>query len=102
MNKKDLQKERISLFRDASNFKHVDRIPHLGCVVTWKILAAGYTLTEAMTDFDILEKSVRYFLDKYLSYPEGYKKLVGDMLPFYLKSAKKMLMRLLLVILRDG
>lgn len=65
MDKKELQKERIQLFRDAANFKHVERIPHLGCVVTWKILDAGYTLSEAMTNFDVLEKSVRYFLEKY-------------------------------------
>lgn len=41
-------------------------------------------------------------MEKYLSYPEGYNKLVHDMLPFYFRPAKKMLMRLLLVILRDG
>ena len=41
-------------------------------------------------------------MEKYLSYPEGYEKLVHDMLPFYLRPAKKMLMRLFLVILTDG
>ena len=41
-------------------------------------------------------------MKKYLSYPEGYQKLVHDMLPFYLRPAKKMLMRLLLTILTDG
>lgn len=41
-------------------------------------------------------------MNKYTSYPEGYNKLVNDMLPWYLKPAKKMLMRLFLVILTDG
>lgn len=41
-------------------------------------------------------------MTKYLSYPEGYQKLVRDMLPWYLRPAKGMLMRLLLIILTDG
>lgn len=41
-------------------------------------------------------------MEKYKSYPEGYNKLVKDLLPWYLQPAKKMLMRLLLTILTDG
>ena len=41
-------------------------------------------------------------MEKYLSYPEGYDKLVRDLIPWYLRPAKKMLMRLLLTILTDG
>ena len=41
-------------------------------------------------------------MKKYLSYPEGYNRLVHDMLPWYLRPAKKMMMRLLLTILTDG
>lgn len=41
-------------------------------------------------------------MEKYLSYPEGYNKLVHDMLPWYMRPMKKMLMRLFLVILTDG
>ena len=41
-------------------------------------------------------------MSKYTSYPEGYNKLIKDMLPWYLKPAKAMLMRLFLVILTDG
>ena len=41
-------------------------------------------------------------MEKYRSYPEGYQRLVHDMIPFYLRPAKKMLMRLLLTILTDG
>ena len=40
--------------------------------------------------------------NKYTSYPEGYKRLMKDIIPFYLRPAKNMLMRLLLTILVDG
>lgn len=39
---------------------------------------------------------------KYTSYPEGYKRLVKDIIPFYMRPVKDMLMRLLLTILVDG
>lgn len=39
---------------------------------------------------------------KYTSYPEGYKRLVRDIVPWYMRPAKDMLMRLLLTILVDG
>lgn len=38
----------------------------------------------------------------YTSYPEGYRRLQRDMIPFYLRPLKKTLMRLLLVILADN
>lgn len=41
-------------------------------------------------------------MEKYLSYPEGYNKLVKKMIPWYMRPAKNMLMRLLLTILTDG
>ena len=40
--------------------------------------------------------------NKYTSYPEGYNRLVKDIVPFYMRPAKKMLIRLLLTILTDG
>ena len=40
--------------------------------------------------------------NKYTSYPEGYNRLMKDIIPFYLRPAKNMLMRLLLMILVDG
>lgn len=40
--------------------------------------------------------------NKYASYPEGYNRLVKDLIPWYLKPAKKMMMRLLITILKDG
>ena len=38
----------------------------------------------------------------YASYPKGFRRLERDIIPFYLWPAKKMLMRLLLVILADS
>jgi len=65
MNNKQLTAERIKLFRDAANFKRVERIPHLSSAVTWKVFDAGHTLDEAMTDFAVMEECVRHFLDSY-------------------------------------
>lgn len=62
---KALKQERIQLFRDAANFKKTCRIPHLSAAVTWKVFDAGHTLDEALTDFDVMEKCVRHFLDTY-------------------------------------
>ena len=39
--------------------------------------------------------------NKYTSYPEGYQKLVKDIVPWYMRPMKDMLMRLLLTILTD-
>lgn len=41
-------------------------------------------------------------MEEYLSYPEGYNKLVKKIIPWYMRPVKKMLMRLLLTILTDG
>ena len=65
MKAKELKASRIQLFRDAANFKKTDRIPHFANVVTWKVFDAGYTLDQAMTNFDVLEKTVTHFLDMY-------------------------------------
>jgi len=40
--------------------------------------------------------------NNYTSYPEGYNKLVKDIIPWYMRPMKNMLMRLLLTILTDG
>ena len=40
--------------------------------------------------------------NKYTSYPEGYNRLSKDIIPWYLRPMKEMLMRLLLTILTDG
>ena len=65
MDSKELKAQRIKLFRDAANFRKTERIPHFANVVTWKVFDAGHTLDEAMTNFDLMEKCVLHFLDKY-------------------------------------
>jgi len=65
MNGKELKKERIALFRAAANFRKPERIPYFSAAVTWKILDAGCTMGEALTDFSVMEKCVRHFLDTY-------------------------------------
>lgn len=60
-----LKNYRAQLFRDANNFIKPERTPHLGAFISWKILDAGYKYSEAFTDYDIFEKSQRYFLDRY-------------------------------------
>lgn len=65
MNSKELKASRVQLFRDAANFKKTERIPHFANVVTWKVFDAGYTLDQAMTNFDVLEESVVKFLERY-------------------------------------
>lgn len=41
-------------------------------------------------------------MEEYKSYPEGYNKLVRKIVPWFMRPAKDMMMRLLLTILRDG
>lgn len=65
MNTKELKQQRVRLFRDAAAFKKTERIPYLSAAVTWKILDAGCKISEAMTDFAVMERCVRHFLDKY-------------------------------------
>ena len=40
--------------------------------------------------------------NKYTSYPDGYNRVMKDIIPFYMRPVKDMLMRLLLTILTDG
>lgn len=62
---KNLQQERIRLFRDQANFKPTERIPHFCNAVTWKVFDAGESLPNALTDFKVMEKVVRHFLETY-------------------------------------
>ena len=40
--------------------------------------------------------------NRYTSYPEGYNRLIKDIIPFYMRPVKDMIMRLLVTILTDG
>ena len=68
MNKKEAKETaayRVRLFRAAANFQKPERIPHLSAAVTWKIFDAGESLPKALTDFSVMEKCQRHFLDSY-------------------------------------
>lgn len=65
MTNQELRQYRAKLFRDASNFIKPERVPHMSFFVTWKILDAGYKLSEAMNDYDIMEKVVRRHQEEY-------------------------------------
>lgn len=66
MNNQELSQYRVKLVRDAVDpAKKPERVPHISHFVTWKILDAGYKLSEAMCDWDIMEKVVCEFQEKY-------------------------------------
>lgn len=61
----ELRLYRSQLFHNASDFANPDRIPHLGAYITWKIIDAGYKFSEAFNDYEVMEKCVRQFIEKY-------------------------------------
>ena len=66
MTVKELEKYRVQLFRDATLMERKpDRVPHLANFWTWQILDAGYTFTEATHDYEIMEKVMRTFHERY-------------------------------------
>ena len=66
MNNQELADYRLKLHADAMDpNKKPDRIPHMSFFVTWKILDSGYKLTEAMSDWDVMEKVMRQFQERY-------------------------------------
>lgn len=65
MTNEELLVYRTGLVRDAANMRNEDRAPIVSFFVTWKILDAGYKLSEALSDFDIMEKVVRHHQESY-------------------------------------
>ncbi len=66
MTPKEMEQYRIKLFRDAMGMQNKpERIPHMSFFVTWKILNYGCKLTEAMTDYELMEKIQYAFQDEY-------------------------------------
>lgn len=60
-----LRKERIAAFKDTIQGNDPKRIPHFGNLWSWKTYAAGYKLSEALYDYDIMEKVVRNTVETY-------------------------------------
>ena len=65
MTNEELLAYRTKLVRDAANMRKPDRVPLVSFFVTWKILDAGYSLSEAMNDYSIMEKVVRHHQETY-------------------------------------
>lgn len=66
MTNEELRLERTKLIREASMFQtKPERVPHISFFVTWKILDYGVKLSEAMNDYDIMEKVCRQHQELY-------------------------------------
>jgi len=61
-----LRRERLRLFQDAVRYqKKPDRVPNLSYYVTWPFFDAGYTLKEAVCDYDKIEDAVTQHCTRY-------------------------------------
>lgn len=65
MDNSELLQYRRKLIQDAMQFRKGDRVPHISNFVFWPILNAGYKLSEACRDWDIMEKCQRSFMDEF-------------------------------------
>ena len=66
MTAQEQREYRVKLFRDATSMERKpDRIPHLSNFWTWQILDMGYKFSEAMHDYDVMEKVMLGFHEKY-------------------------------------
>ena len=59
------RRERRELLENAYDFKHNQRVPLHSCFFTWKILDAGYKLSEAIYDYSVMEKVFHEFHGRY-------------------------------------
>lgn len=57
--------EKLNLFKSCIHMEKPARIPNLSNFFTWKVLDSDYTLSEAMGDFNIMEKVVCDFHERY-------------------------------------
>lgn len=65
MTEQNLLQERIQLFHDTAEFKKTKRIPQISNFFTWKILDSEFTLSEALFDYNKMEKVVCDFHERY-------------------------------------
>ena len=71
MSDQNIYEDRIKLFKDTIELKKTERVPNLSNFFTWKILDSPYKLSEAMNDYDKMERVVcdfheRYHFDAYM------------------------------------
>ena len=57
--------ERRELIDNVYDFKHNPRVPIHSGVFTWKILDAGYKLSEAIYNYEVMEKVLVEFYERY-------------------------------------
>lgn len=65
MDIKQLESYRLKLFRDANSGNKPDRTPNQSFHVTWKMIDAGVKFTEALSDYNVMERVVREHYEKY-------------------------------------
>ncbi len=57
--------DRVQLFRDAIDFKHTVKAPHLAQFYTWKIHDSEFSFKEALYDYKKMTKLVCDFVERY-------------------------------------
>lgn len=57
--------ENVALFKACTRMEKTDRIPNLSCFFTWKFLDCDYPLDQVLTDYDLMEKVLQEFHDRY-------------------------------------
>jgi len=65
MTSAELIEYRSRLFHEAQDFIKPERTPNFGTFVTWKIIDYGAKFSDAFHDYDLMEKIVRAFCEKY-------------------------------------
>ena len=88
MTSEEMRQYRVNLFRDATSMDRMpDRLPHLSNFWTWQILDMGYKFSQATHDYDVMEKVMlgfheRYGFDAYqetgIRNPQRVTETIGD------------------------
>lgn len=77
MNAQDQLVQRLFLIKNAiTSEKEINRIPFLANIWSWKYLDAGYKLSEALNDYEKMEKSIRHLVETYkmdVPYERGFR-----------------------------
>lgn len=60
-----LLQENVALFKACTRMEKTDRIPNLSNFFTWKFLDCDYPLDQVLTDYDLMEKVLHEFQDRY-------------------------------------
>ncbi len=68
MDPKELKAERSELIRQATALQPVKRVPNISHLVTWKYFDAGYSMIEALTDYNKMESAIMECQERYNFY----------------------------------